>query len=138
LHKYCNTALFDNLKVGDIILLKNLYFANNKGQTLTMVHRIAQIHTNPQGERIVRTKGDHTSASIPKLDYPISEVLYRQTHVCYSESGLNRIYTVLLTARLCSQPVNYIFVEVIVAGMLITIVLFIQKECRKKLSTSVK
>jgi hypothetical protein len=89
LHKYCNTALFDNLKVGDIILLKNLYFANNKGQTLTMVHRIAQIHTNPQGERIVRTKGDHTPASIPKLDYPISEVLYRQTHVCYSESGLN-------------------------------------------------
>jgi len=82
-------ALFDNLKVRDIILFKNLYFANNKGQTLTMVHRIAQIRTNPQGERTVRTKGDHTPASIPKLDYPISEVLYRQTHVCYSESGLN-------------------------------------------------
>jgi hypothetical protein len=54
-----------------------------------MVHRVAQIHTNPRGERIVRTNGDHTPASIPKLDYPISEVLYRQTHVCYSESGLN-------------------------------------------------
>jgi len=43
-----------------------------------------------------------------------------------------------LTVRVCSQPVNYIFVEVIVAGMLITIVLFIQIECRKKISSSVK
>jgi hypothetical protein len=43
-----------------------------------------------------------------------------------------------LPARLFSQQVNYIFVGVIVAGMLITIVLFIQRECRKKPSTSVK
>jgi hypothetical protein len=43
-----------------------------------------------------------------------------------------------LTARLFSQPVNYIFVGVIVAAMLITILLFIQRECRKKPSASVK
>ena len=99
-----NAASFENLKVGDVILLKNPYFVNDKGETLALVHRVTQNYTSSQGERVVRTKGDHNPASIPKLDYPIFKKYY-VGKVMYAIPKIG-----LIARLLFASPINYIFV----------------------------
>lgn len=68
---------FDNLKVGDIIVFRTYYPNPDTGQQEIIVHRVAQIVTDPDnGQRIIRTKGDANPGSIPQLDYPIFQQNY--------------------------------------------------------------
>jgi signal peptidase I len=62
---------FANLKIGDIIV-----FNSPDGGNETIVHRVVQIQTDYQGDRIIRTKGDHNPDSIPDIDSPIREKNY--------------------------------------------------------------
>ena len=96
--QYC---IVDNLKIGDIRLFKNHYFANNKGQTLTMVHWIAQIHTTPQGK-------EQLEQNVIILQHPFRNQIILFLRY-YTSKLMFVIPKVGLTARLCSQPVNYIF-----------------------------
>ena len=66
---------FDKLKVGDIIVFSS-YGTSNSGQHITIIHRVAQIITDDQGDRIIRTKGDANPASIPGIDYPVFQQNY--------------------------------------------------------------
>lgn len=68
---------FNSLKVGDIIVFKTYYPNPDTGQREIMVHRVAQIVSDPDnGQRIIRTKGDANPGSIPQLDYPIFQQNY--------------------------------------------------------------
>jgi signal peptidase I len=68
---------FDNLKVGNIIVFRTYYPNPDTGQQEIIVHRVAQIVTDPDnGQRIIRTKGDANPGSIPQLDYPIFQQNY--------------------------------------------------------------
>ena len=69
-----------------------------------MVHRVTQNYTSSQGERVVRTKGDHNPASIPKLDYPIFKK-YSVGKVKYAIPKIG-----LIARLLFASPINYIFV----------------------------
>lgn len=63
---------FNSLKVGDIIVFKTYYPNPDTGQREIIVHRVAQIVSDPDnGQKIIRTKGDANPGSIPQLDYPI-------------------------------------------------------------------
>ena len=66
---------FDQLKVGDIIVFKSPEIQED-GKQETIVHRIAKIQTDVDGNRVVRTKGDANAESIPGIDYPIREGNY--------------------------------------------------------------
>src|SRR5215467_12777831 len=67
---------FNSLKVGDIIVFKT-YGTDDSGQHITIVHRVAEIVTDPiNGQKIIRTKGDANPDSIPGADYPIFEKNY--------------------------------------------------------------
>lgn len=66
---------FDKLNVGDIIVFSS-YGTTNSGQHITIIHRIAQIITDDQGDRIIRTKGDANPGSIPGIDYPVFQQNY--------------------------------------------------------------
>jgi len=66
---------FDKLNVGDIIVF-NSYGTSNSGQHITIIHRVAQILTDDQGDKIIRTKGDANPASIPGIDCPIFQQNY--------------------------------------------------------------
>ena len=68
---------FESLKVGDIIVFRTYYPNPDTGQQEIIVHRVAQIVTDPDnGQRIIRTKGDANPGSIPQLDYPIFQQNY--------------------------------------------------------------
>jgi signal peptidase I len=66
---------FDNLNVGDIIVFSS-YGTSDSGQHITIIHRVAQIITDDQGDRIIRTKGDANPGSIPGIDYPVFQQNY--------------------------------------------------------------
>ena len=67
---------FNSLKIGDIIVFKT-YGTDNSGQHITIVHRVAEIVTDPiNGQKVIRTKGDANPDSIPGADYPIFEKNY--------------------------------------------------------------
>jgi signal peptidase len=66
---------FDKLKIGDIIVFSS-YGTSNSGQHITIIHRVAQIITDDQGDRIIRTKGDANPGSIPGIDYPVFQQNY--------------------------------------------------------------
>ena len=67
---------FINLKVGDIIVFKT-YGADESGQHMIIVHRVAEIITDASnGQKVIRTKGDANPGSIPGADYPIFEQNY--------------------------------------------------------------
>jgi signal peptidase I len=114
---------YNNLKVGDIIVF-NTPGVNNKGQHLTIVHRVAEIITVPSIERggsnndqnndnhnsiikIIRTKGDANPGSIRLLDYPIRQQNYigKVVHV---------IPKVGLVTMVIRPPLNYIIIGAIV------------------------
>jgi signal peptidase I len=67
---------FDTLKIGDIIVFRT-FGITNTGQHEIIIHRVAQIVNDTNGQSIVRTKGDANNDSIPSLDYPV----YRQNYI---------------------------------------------------------
>ena len=108
--KYAGTgsdsSSFDNLKIGDIIVFKSPGIVEDIGQREVIVHRIADIQSGPQGERIVTTKGDANDGSIPGVDNPIRESNYIGK-VVYVIPGVG------LITKSISPPVNYILIAVI-------------------------
>ncbi len=105
---------WSTLEVGDIIV-----FDRPDGQDRVIVHRIVEIDDSPDGERIVRTKGDANPASIPGTDYPIRKENYIGT-VVYVMPGAGLITQVI------SPPINYIIIAVIL------VILFFSKWGMKK------
>lgn len=105
---------WSTLAVGDVIV-----FDRPDGEDRVIVHRIVDIDEMPDGERIVRTKGDANPASIPGTDYPIREEHYIGT-VVYVMPGAG------LITKVISPPVNYIIIAVIL------VILFFSKWGKKK------
>ena len=66
---------FGNLRIGDIIVF-NTSYKITEGKHKVIVHRVTDIDNDKEGDRIIRTKGDANSGSIPGLDYPIREKDY--------------------------------------------------------------
>jgi len=60
---------FNSLKIGDIIVFRT-FGTTYTGQHELIVHRVAQIVNDTNGQRIIRAKGDAIDSSIPSLDYP--------------------------------------------------------------------
>jgi signal peptidase len=82
-----------------------------EGEHKVIVHRIAQIiiitgNDNANNNRIIRTKGDANSHSIPLLDYPIREG-------DYIGKVIYVIPKVGLITKAISPPVNYIMIGLI-------------------------
>jgi signal peptidase I len=100
------SSSFNNLKAGDIIVFKSPGVREDTGEREVIVHRVAKIYTTPQGERIIRTKGDANPHSIYLIDYPI-----------LSNNYIGKVVFILpgvgLAARAISPPVNYILIAVI-------------------------
>jgi signal peptidase len=65
---------FNSLKLGDIIVFRT--FGTIDSQHIIIIHRIARIVIDSQGNRILRTQGDANPASLPALDYPIFQQNY--------------------------------------------------------------
>jgi signal peptidase I len=97
---------FNSLKVGDIIVFKSPGVREDTGQPEVIVHRVKQIYITPQGERVLRTKGDANPHSIYLIDYPILSNNYIGK-VVFIVPGVG------LVARAISPPVNYILIAVI-------------------------
>lgn len=94
---------WDDLRVGDIIV-----FNKPEGGDRVIVHRIAEIDVDGDGDRVIRTKGDANPASIPGTDFPIREDDYIGK-VIYVVPGVGVITKVI------SPPVNYIIIAIILA-----------------------
>jgi signal peptidase I len=102
---------FNSLKVGDIIVFKT-YGTDNSGQHITVVHRVAEIVTDPiNGQKVIRTKGDANPDSIPGADYPIFEQNYIGK-VVYVIPKLGIITNIF------HPPTNYILVGLILVGLI--------------------
>jgi signal peptidase I len=100
------SSSYSNLKVGDIIVFRSPGVREDTGEPEVIVHRVAKIYTTPQGERIIRTKGDANPHSIYLIDYPI-----------LSSNYIGKVVVILpgvgLVARAISPPINYILIAVI-------------------------
>ncbi|MGC2573512.1 MAG: signal peptidase I [Candidatus Nitrosopolaris sp.] len=97
---------FNGLKVGDIIVFKT-YGTDNSGQHITIVHRVAEIVTDPiNGQKVIRTKGDANPDSIPGADYPIFEKNYigKVVHVIPKLGIITNVF---------HPPTNYILIGLI-------------------------
>ena len=118
---------FNSLKVGDIIVFKTPG-VTTEGEHKVIVHRIAQIiiitgNDNANNNRIIRTKGDANSHSIPLLDYPIREG-------DYIGKVIYVIPKVGLITKAISPPVNYIMIGLI----LIFLFFYLKKKEVKKVN----
>jgi signal peptidase I len=100
------SSSYSNLKAGDIIVFRSPGVREDTGEPEVIVHRVAKIYTTPQGERIIRTKGDANPHSIYLIDYPI-----------LSSNYIGKVVVILpgvgLVARAISPPINYILIAVI-------------------------
>lgn len=94
---------WNDLKVGDIIV-----FNQPDGEGKVIVHRVAEIATDDNGNKVIRTKGDANPGSIPGTDYPITKEDYIGK-VVYVLPGVGYI------TKIISPPVNYIIIAVILA-----------------------
>ena len=97
---------FNGLKVRDIIVFKT-YGTDNSGQHITIVHRVAEIVTDPiNGQKVIRTKGDANPDSIPGADYPIFEKNYigKVVHVIPKLGIITNVF---------HPPTNYILIGLI-------------------------
>jgi signal peptidase len=101
---------FSKLNVGDIIVF-NSYGTTNSGQHITIIHRVAQIVTDDQGERIIRTKGDANPRSIPGIDYPVFQQNYigKVISVIPQLGSNTAIYDFLILAAIGSAAVIGIY-----------------------------
>ena len=108
---------FNSLKVGDIIVFKT-YGTDESGQHVIIVHRVAEIVTDPSnGQKVIRTKGDANPGSIPGADYPIFQQNY-VGKVVYVIPKLGVITDAL------HPPTNYILIGVI----LIVLIYYLRKK----------
>ena len=108
---------FNGLKVGDIIVFKT-YGTDDAGQHETIVHRVAEIVTDPSnGQRVIRTKGDANPDSIPGVDYPIFQPLYigKVVYVIPKFGVITNIF---------HPPTNYIMIGII----LIVLIYYLRKK----------
>jgi len=112
---------FPELKIGDIIVFKSVGSLIPHELHETIVHRIKQIDSGPNGDRIVRTKGDANPSSIPLIDYPIEEHNYIGK-VIYVVPKLGVISTVL------NPPTNYI----IIGGTILLIVIYYTRTLKRE------
>ena len=101
---------FDNLKVGDIIVFSS-YDTSNSGQHITIIHRVAQIITDDQGDRIIRTKGDANPASISGIDYPVFQQNYigKVVSIMPQLGSNTAVYDLLILAVIGSAAVIGIY-----------------------------
>jgi signal peptidase I len=108
---------FECLKEGDIIVFHPNSPTRNSGTGKIIVHRIDGIGFDSDGQRVIRTKGDANSESIPGVDYPISKDNYigKVVHVI-PYAGLLLMYLDLL-ARVVMQPLLYIIIAAIVTAI---------------------
>ena len=109
-HDSVGFTAFNDLKIGDIIVFKTPGVTSD-GQHKIIVHRVAQIVNDNDGNRVIRTKGDANPSSIPFLDYPIREKNYIGKVVYI-------IPRIGLLTRLISPPINYIIIAAIIGTML--------------------
>jgi signal peptidase I len=108
---------FECLKVGDVIVFHPNSPTRNSETDKIIVHRIDEIGFDSDGQRVIRTKGDANSESIPGVDYPISKDNYigKVVHVI-PYAGLLLMYLDLL-ARVVMQPLLYIIIAAIVTAI---------------------
>ena len=109
-----HNILFNNLKVGDIIVFKSPGSLISNEQHETIVHRVVHISTGIEGTRVIRTKGDANDGSIPYIDYPIREQNYIGK-VVYVIPKLG------LVTKMISPPTNY---YIIIGVIIITLVYY--------------
>ena len=122
---------YNSLRVVDIIVF-NTPGVNDKGQHLTIVHRVAEIITVPTIKRgsggssdqksnniinIIRTKGDANPGSIRLLDYPIRQ----QNYIGKVVYVIPKVGLVIMVIR---PPINYI----IIGAIIIVIVYYIRRQ----------
>ena len=108
---------FNNLKVGNIIVFKT-YGADESGQHMIIVHRVAEIITDESnGQKVIRTKGDANPGSIPGADYPIFEQNY-----------IGKVVYVIpkigIVTDIFRPPINYVLIAII----LIILIYFLRKK----------
>ena len=108
---------FECLKEGDVIVFHPNSPTRNSETGKIIVHRIDEIGFDSDGQRVIRTKGDANSESIPGVDYPISKDNYigKVVHVI-PYAGLLLMYLDLL-ARVVMQPLLYIIIAAIVTAI---------------------
>jgi signal peptidase I len=102
---------FNSLKVGDIIVFKS-YVTDDSGQYENIVHRVAQIVTDPfTGQRIIRTKGDANPSSIPGIDYPI----FQQNYIGKVVDVMPKVGVI---TNILHPPTNYILIGIILVYLI--------------------
>ncbi|MGA8081738.1 MAG: signal peptidase I [Candidatus Nitrosopolaris sp.] len=114
---------FNSLKVGDIIVFKT-YGADESGQHMIIVHRVAEIITDPSnGQKVIRTKGDANPDSIPGVDYPIFQQNYIGK-VVYVIPKLGVVTDIL------RPPINYVLI-----GLILIILIYYLRKKRPELTS---
>jgi signal peptidase len=107
---------FNDLKVGDIIV-----FHRPAGEDRVIVHRVAQIQNDFSGHRVIITKGDANSVSIPGTDFPIRE-----------NNFIGKVIYVIpivgAIPKLLSPPVNYLIIAVIIIGLVCSKLITLKKK----------
>jgi signal peptidase len=107
-----HNVLFNSLKVGDIIVFKTYGTDPDSGQHIIIVHRVAQIVTDPSnGQRVIRTKGDANPGSILGLDYPI----FHQNYIGKVAYVIPRLGVI---TNMLHPPTNYILIGLILVGLI--------------------
>lgn len=103
-----NSTSFNSAKVNDIIVFRA---PDPIEENKTIVHRVAQILYDPDGNKVIRTKGDANPYSIPGVDFPITKENYVGKVVL-------TVPQIGIIPQLLKPPVNYIIMAII-AGLLI-------------------
>ncbi|MGB8938156.1 MAG: signal peptidase I [Candidatus Nitrosopolaris sp.] len=114
---------FNSLKVGDIIVFKT-YGADESGQHMIIVHRVAEIIIDPSnGQKVIGTKGDANPDSIPGVDYPIFQQNYIGK-VVYVIPKLGVVTDIL------RPPINYVLI-----GLILIILIYYLRKKRPELTS---
>ena len=108
---------FDKLNVGDIIVFSS-YGTTNSGQHIPIIHRVVQIITDDQGERIIRTKGDANPSSIPGIDYPV-----------FQQNYIGKVISVI--PQLASNTAVYDFLILAAIGSAVVIGIYFYRKIHK-------
>lgn len=103
---------FDKLNVGDAIVF-NSDDTTNSGQHITIIHRVAQIITDGQGDKIIITKGDANPYSIPGADYPI----FQQNYIGKVVSVIPQIETASANNGVARNTMNNDFLILATIGL---------------------
>ncbi|MFY9795769.1 MAG: signal peptidase I [Candidatus Nitrosopolaris sp.] len=117
---------FNKLNVGDIIVF-NSYDTTNSGQHIPIIHRVAQIITDDQGDRIIRTKGDANPDSIPGIDYPV----FQQNYIGKVVSVIPQLETVSANNGVASNTMNNDFLILATIGLAAVIGAYFYRKIHK-------